>query len=313
MALDLAQWRVFLAVAERGSLNRAAEDLHTDQPALTRSLRRLERLVGAPLFVRSSRGATLTELGRRLLQPVRDLVDQADAVEAQAHAEARQATGVIKIGAVDVYPMTAVIADACQHLTVINPAVLPDVVSLPWLAHPRAVRDRTIDIGFTLTVDGRLLDRKTMRSRPLWDETESFALISERHPLAGADVIDPRDLADLPLHLPDKTDNPDIYYLILEQLADAGVPAPRRAAPLGTFANVIAHVAAGSGWSFSARTLARHVPPGIVARPLATSLRRTVKFEIIWHVNTNTAALETFTEGLQAALVGRSIAERPTG
>jgi DNA-binding transcriptional LysR family regulator len=303
MAVDLAQWRLFLAVAQRGSLNKAAEDLHTDQPALTRSLRRLERLVGAPLFVRSSRGVTLTQLGRRLQPSVRNLVDQADAVDAQAHAEARQATGIIKIGAVDVYPMTAAIADACQHFTVANPAVITDVVSLPWLAHPRALSERTIDIGFTLTVDGRLLERKTMRSRPLWEETASFALISERHPLAGAEVIDPRDLADLPLHLPDKTDNPDIYHLILEQLADAGVPAPRRAPPLGTFANVIAHVAAGSGWSLSARTLARSVPPGIVARPLATSLRRTVKFEIIWHVNINTTAIEAFTEGLQTALV----------
>ena len=136
-----------------------------------------------------------------------------------------------------------------------------------------------------------------------YEETESFAVISDHHPFAGAEVIDPRDLADLPLHLPDKTDNPDIYHLILEQLADAGVPAPRRAPPLGTFANVIAHVAAGSGWSLSARTLARHVPPGIVARPLATSLRRTVKFEIIWHVNTNTATIEAFTEGLETALV----------
>ena len=34
MAIDLAQWRVFLAVAERGSLLKAAGDLHTDQPAL---------------------------------------------------------------------------------------------------------------------------------------------------------------------------------------------------------------------------------------------------------------------------------------
>jgi DNA-binding transcriptional LysR family regulator len=306
-ALELAQWRVFLAVSQLGSLHKAAEGLHTDQPALSRSLRRLERLVGAPLFVRSSRGLTLTDLGRRLQEPAWNLIDLADAVETQARAEARQATGIIKIGALDVYPMTSVIADACQDLSVANPAVIADVVSQPWLAHPRALLERTIDIGFTLTVDGRLLDPETIRSRPLWEETESFALISDHHPLAGAEVIDPRDLADLPLHLPDKTDNPDIYHLILEQLADAGVPAPRRAPPLGTFANVIAHIASGGSWTLSARTLARRAPPGITARPLATSLRRTVKFEILWHVNTNTAALEAFTEGLEAALVRRRL------
>ena len=302
MAIDLPQWRVFLAVAERGSLMKAAETLSTDQPALSRSLRRLERLIGAPLFVRSSRGLTLTELGRRLHAPVRDLIEQADAIEAQAHAEARQASGVLKVGAVDIYPITTAIADACRNLLVADRMVVAEVISLPWLAHPRALLDRTIDVGFTLTVDGRLPDPATMRSRPLWEETEAFALISDRHPLAVADVIDPRDLAELPLHLPEKAENPDIYNLILELLADAGVPAPRRAPPLGTFATVIAHIAAGDGWLVSARTLARHIPPGLVAKRLAVTPRHKLQFEIIWHVNTDPVTIDAFSARIQQAL-----------
>lgn len=303
MAIDLAQWRVFVAVAERGSLLKAAGDLHTDQPALSRSLRRLERLVGAPLFVRSNRGLTLTELGRRLRDPVRGLVEQADALEARAHAEARQAGGVLKVGAIDMYPITAAIADACRDLVVADRPVVTEVVSLPWLAHPRALRERRIDVGFTLTVDGRLPDPSTMRSRPLWEETEAFAVLSERHPLAGAEVIQPRDLADLPLHLPDETDSPDIHHLILEQLADAGVPAPRRAPRSGSFATVITQIAAGDGWLLSARTLARHVPPGLVTRRLAVTSRRRVQFEVIWHVNTDPATVQTFCRRIQEALV----------
>ena len=77
--------------AERGSLVKAAEVLHTDQPAFSRSLRRPEHLVGAPLFDRSSRGLTLTELGRRLREPVGDLVAHAETVELQARADSRQA------------------------------------------------------------------------------------------------------------------------------------------------------------------------------------------------------------------------------
>jgi DNA-binding transcriptional LysR family regulator len=302
MALDLAQWRVFLAAAEHGSLVKAAEALHTDQPALSRSVRRMETLIGAPLFERSSRGITLTELGRRLHEPVRALVDQADVVEAQGRAEARQASGILKVGAVDVYPVNAAVADACRDLTVGGRAVAAEVITLPWLAHPRAVHDRTIDVGFTLTVDGHLPDPKTMRSRPLWEEPEVFALISAHHPLADADVIDPRDLADLPLHLPDKAANPEIYHLILELLADAGVPAPPRAPSLGTFANVIANVAAGNGWSVTVRTLTRHTPPGTTTRPLAVAPRHAVLFELVWHVNTHSATIEAFTERLQNAL-----------
>ena len=306
MALDLAQWRVFLAAAECGSVTKAAEVLHTDQPALSRSLRRVEVLVGAPLFERSSRGITPTELARRLQAPVRELVDQAGALETLVHAEARRISGVLRVGAVDVYPMTAVIADACRDLTVAGRRVTTEVIGLPWLAHPRALRERTIDVGFTLTVAGRLPDARTMRSRPLWDEPETFALIASHHPLADAGLIDPRDLADLPLHLPDKDDNPDIYNLILEQLADAGVPAPRRAPPLGTFANVIAHIATGNGWSVSARTLAQHTPAGISARPLAVTTRHTVRFEIMWHINTDPETIATFAQRVQDALADRT-------
>lgn len=302
MAVDLAQWRVFLAVAEHGSLTKAAEALHTDQPALSRAVRRLERIVGAPLFVRSSRGLTLTDLGHRLEPSVRELLELADTVEARAHAEARRAGGVLRVGAVDIYPITGAVAEACRDLVVDGRAVVTDVISLPWLAHPRALHTRTIDVGFTLTVDGRLPDPAVMRSRPLWEETTPFAVISDRHPLAGAEVIDPRDLADLPLHLPDKTDNPDVYTLILEQLADAGVPAPRRAPPLANFATVVSHIAAGEGWSLSARSLTQHTPPGIAARPLATTTSRTVRFEIIWHVDTEPTTIDTFVERFRRAL-----------
>ncbi len=53
-------------------------------------------------------------------------------------------------------------------------------------------------------------------------------------------------------------------------------------------------------------------PPGIAARPLDTISRHTVKFEIMWHVNTNTAVVEAFTERPETALAGRSSPESLT-
>jgi DNA-binding transcriptional LysR family regulator len=305
MAIELTQWRVYLVIAERGSLMKAAETLRTDQPALSRSLRRLERLIGAPLFIRSNQGLTLTELGRRLHQPVRDLVEQSDRVESDAHAEARRTSGVLRIGAIDVYPVTSAIARASQDLIVNDRPITTELISLPWLAHQRAVLERSIDVGFTLIVDGRLPHPETIRSHPLWEEVETFVLIADHHPAATADVIDPRDLADLPLHLPDKSDNPDIYHLILETLADAGLAAPRRASSPGTFANVIAHIAAGNGWLVSAGILPRHLPPGTVTRPLAVTTRHTVHFAVIWHINSDPTVIDIFTTRFQNALPNR--------
>ena len=74
------------------------------------------------------------------------------------------------------------------------------------------------------------------------------------------------------------------------------------APPLATFATVIAHIAAGDGWLLSARTLARHTPPGLAAKRLAVTLRRKLQFEIIWHVNTDPVTIDAFSARIQQAL-----------
>lgn len=65
--MDAAQLRVFEAVARRGGMNRAAEELHTVQSNVTARIRLLEEELGRPLFRRHSRGVALTAAGERLL------------------------------------------------------------------------------------------------------------------------------------------------------------------------------------------------------------------------------------------------------
>lgn len=69
--LDLNLLRVFLVVAEGGSVTAAASRLYLTQPAVSAALRRLNDTVGAPLFARQGRGLTLTSRGSRLLSAVR--------------------------------------------------------------------------------------------------------------------------------------------------------------------------------------------------------------------------------------------------
>lgn len=63
MALKLHQLRDLLAIVEKGSINAAARHLGIAQPALSRSIRELEKDLAVPLFERHSRGATLTPMG----------------------------------------------------------------------------------------------------------------------------------------------------------------------------------------------------------------------------------------------------------
>jgi LysR family transcriptional activator of mexEF-oprN operon len=69
--LDLNLLRVFVVVAETGSVTAAAANLYLTQPAISAAVRRLTEAVGAPLFARQGRGVTLTARGKQLLAHAR--------------------------------------------------------------------------------------------------------------------------------------------------------------------------------------------------------------------------------------------------
>src|SRR3712207_8496732 len=78
---DIAELRAFCAAVDLGSLGRAARLLRLSQPALSKRLRTLEALAGAPLLERSPRGVTPTPAGRQLYVEAHKLLAQAEAVE----------------------------------------------------------------------------------------------------------------------------------------------------------------------------------------------------------------------------------------
>jgi DNA-binding transcriptional LysR family regulator len=72
--VELRHLRYFIAVAEAKSFSRAAKQLHISQPPLSAQIHALEEELGARLFDRSSRGASLTEVGRAFLIKARHLL-----------------------------------------------------------------------------------------------------------------------------------------------------------------------------------------------------------------------------------------------
>lgn len=73
--MDIKHLRYFVAMAESGSLMKAAERLHVAQPALSVHLSNLEMELGMTLFERSNRGIALTEEGRILYERATGLID----------------------------------------------------------------------------------------------------------------------------------------------------------------------------------------------------------------------------------------------
>lgn len=72
MEQNLSLYHIFYTVASCGNISRAAEKLYISQPAISRSIRKLEDSLGLRLFGRSSRGVTLTEDGKILYAHVRE-------------------------------------------------------------------------------------------------------------------------------------------------------------------------------------------------------------------------------------------------
>ena len=98
MDIDTRLLRYFAAVAEEGTLTRAAQRLYVSQPALTKQIRQLEAQLGVTLFVRSRSGMTPTEAGRVLAAQVPALLRQWDATLGSTKAAARRAAKTLHVG-----------------------------------------------------------------------------------------------------------------------------------------------------------------------------------------------------------------------
>ena len=78
MDVHLRDLRYFVGVADELSFTRAAERLMVSQPALSKQIRQLESMLGAPLFERDHRHVSLTPAGSALLSTARQLVGDWD-------------------------------------------------------------------------------------------------------------------------------------------------------------------------------------------------------------------------------------------
>ncbi|RZF27912.1 LysR family transcriptional regulator [Paraburkholderia sp. UYCP14C] len=102
--MDIKQLRALLAVAETGSVTRAAGLLHIVQPAVSRHLKLLEEDVGAPLFDRGRYGMELTEAGDILVEYARRALFELD----RARAEIKPAMGTVSgVATIGLLPSTA--------------------------------------------------------------------------------------------------------------------------------------------------------------------------------------------------------------
>lgn len=100
-ALDVDQLKTFLAIADSGSFTRAADEVGKTQSAVSMQMKRMEELLGRPLFARDGRATRFTTDGERLIEYARRIVSLSD--EAVTTFVRPTITGTVRFGTPDDY------------------------------------------------------------------------------------------------------------------------------------------------------------------------------------------------------------------
>ncbi|MET9395127.1 LysR family transcriptional regulator [Streptomyces sp. NPDC006624] len=189
MELEVRHLRALCAIADTGSLHRAARQLGVAQPSLSTQLRRIEQELGGPLFLRTRTGCRPTPLGRLVLHRARPLLADMHVLVVEARAAAG-GTG-LRIGSTASKALAGWLrrlrADGREptlHMNVSANALLGMVV------------DGQLDVAFVHEVEGcPLRIPADLRLRVLVAREPQFVSLPADHPAAGEPEVDVRDLA----------------------------------------------------------------------------------------------------------------------
>ncbi|SFC42381.1 LysR family transcriptional regulator [Streptomyces aidingensis] len=195
MNLELRHLRTVRAIADAGSLTKAAGELGLAQPALTTQLQRIERLLGGPLFVRDHSGARLTPLGELVVERARVVLPAVSELQAEAIRLARSAPALRRLRLGGTHgPLLAGLVDRLSR----DLPDLPVSVQTSWSVDEISTLTAEARLDYALigvcgsTGQAPLADRLTWRAL---GTDPVFVMLSETHPLAGRSELDLRDLA----------------------------------------------------------------------------------------------------------------------
>ena len=98
MNIDFDYYKTFYYVAKYSSMSIAAEKMMTNQPNVSRIIKRLERELGCKLFIRNKKGVMLTDSGLKLYEHVKIAIEEIEIAESEVSLNKESETGQITIG-----------------------------------------------------------------------------------------------------------------------------------------------------------------------------------------------------------------------
>ncbi|MEV8531069.1 LysR family transcriptional regulator [Streptomyces sp. NPDC051211] len=193
MELEVRHLRALCAIADAGSLHKAARQLGVSQPSLTTQLQRIERALDGQLFLRERTGCRPTPFGRTVLGRARPLLAEMAALVADARAQAQANGQRLRIGSTASRALPGWLRRLRRRLPDTETTLVVDVSANALL---RMVAAGQLDVAFVHEVEGSPLRVPAgLQVRVLVEREPQFVSMSRAHPAARQPVVDLRDLA----------------------------------------------------------------------------------------------------------------------
>jgi DNA-binding transcriptional LysR family regulator len=221
MALDPRQLRAFLAIVRCGSLGLAADALHLTQPALSRTVRRLEAQLGVPLFERRTTGMELTPFGQALLPHATVLSEEASVAIEQINSLRGLGHGTLRIGAVGSVAVM-VLPGVLERMLTQSPKLHVQITEAVEDVLEAALTSNAIDVA----ISGAIPESPEIVQVAQAKFADRYSVISAaNHPLQKRKNLTIRDVLNVPWVMPSVDAEPRRQFNTL--LNSLGVPAPR--------------------------------------------------------------------------------------
>ena len=225
-------------VERQGSLTAAADVLCLTQSALSHSMKKLERKVGADIWLREGRSLRLTQAGKYLLSLAERLLPQLERAEERLKQYAEGARGTLCIG-MECHPCYQWLLKIVSPYLAQWPDVDVDVKQKFQFGGIGALFAYEID----LLVTPDPLYKPGLRFEPVFDY-EQVLVVSRQHMLAGASHVEPEQLSgEVLITYPVEIERLDIYN---QFLMPAGI-SPKRHRVIETTEIMLQMVASGRG------------------------------------------------------------------
>jgi DNA-binding transcriptional LysR family regulator len=262
--IELRHLRYFLAVAEALHFSKAAARLGMSQPPLSQQIRSLERMLGYPLFERTTRGVRLTKVGQYFRERARNTVAKMQVDVEMARRLGSGQEGTLTVGFSGSVMLTT-LPKAIERYRRLYPKVELRLREMVTAEQTPSLLDGTLDLGFLR--DGEPTAGLTMSAIL---RERFIAVLPARHELASRSTIRPRDLRSDPFVFFARRMGPLAFDRTVACCEAEGF-RPHIAQEAPQWPTVVRLVAAGTGVSLAPSCVSNFAMPGVAYKKVRSS------------------------------------------